>query len=59
MNRRSAGEGLIRQRPNGTWEARYVAADGRKRSLYAKTKRAATERLREALADAGHGVLPV
>ena len=58
MTRRSAGEGLIRQRSNGTWEARYVAADGRKRSLYAKTQREATDRLRGALGDAQHG-LPV
>ncbi len=59
MTRRSAGEGMIRQRPNGTWEARYVAADGSKRSLYGKTKRAVTDRLREALGDAEHGVRPV
>ena len=59
MTRRSAGEGLIRQRPNGLWEARYVAADGRKRSLYAKTKREATDRLREALGEAQQGIRPV
>jgi integrase len=59
MTRRSAGEGNIRQRPNGSWEARYVAADGRKRSLYARTKRAATDRLRDALGDAAEGAMPL
>lgn len=59
MTRRSAGEGLLRQRPNGSWEARYVAADGRKRSLYRRTKREATEALREALGQADSGILPV
>jgi integrase len=58
MTRRSAGEGLIRQRPSGTWEARYVAADGRKRSLYARTKREATDRLRGALGEAAMGITP-
>jgi integrase len=59
MTRRNAGEGLIRQRPGGLWEARHTAADGRKHSLYAKTKREATDRLRDALRDAEHGVRPV
>jgi hypothetical protein len=59
MTRRSAGEGNIRERPNGRWEARYVAADGRSRSIYARTKREATDRLRDALRDADHGVRPV
>ena len=59
MTRRSAGEGMLRQRPNGSWEARYVAADGRKRSVYRKTKREATDALRDALGQADVGVLPV
>jgi integrase len=59
MARRSAGEGNIRQRKNGTWEGRYTAANGRTRSIYAKTKREATDRLRHALGDAVSGILPV
>ena len=59
MTRRSAGEGNIRQRPNGLWEARYTAADGRPRSLYARTKREASDRLRDALGQAQAGILPV
>ena len=59
MTRRSAGEGLIRQRTNGTWEARYAAADGARRSLYRRTKREATDALREALGQAQTGIRPV
>lgn len=59
MTRRNAGEGNIRQRPNGRWEARYVAADGRSRSLYGTTKREVTDRLRAALRDADDGLKPL
>ena len=59
MPRRSAGEGQIRQRANGTWEARYIAADGRRPSVYGKTKREVTDRLRDALGDAASGIRPV
>lgn len=42
MTRRSSQGGMIRHHPVwGTWEARYTAADGRRRSLYAKTRREA------------------
>ena len=41
------------------WEARYVGADGRRHSLYAKTRREAQERLRVALTAADHGIRPV
>ena len=47
MTRRSAGEGDIRQRKNGSWEGRYTAADGRMRSVYGTTKREATDALRD------------
>jgi integrase len=59
MTRRSAGEGSIRQRPNGSWEARYLTAGNIRQSVYGKTKREATDRLREALRDAERGVRPV
>jgi integrase len=50
---------MIRQHPaRGLWEARYVGADGRKHSLYAKTRAAAQERLRAALTAADNGVAP-
>jgi len=57
--RRAHGEGSIRQRAGGRWEARYVAADGRMRSIYGRTKAEVTTRLRDALRDAELGVLPV
>jgi integrase len=60
MARRGAGEGTIRQRPNdGLWEARWRTPDGRRHSLYAKTRKEASERLRAALVAADHGIGPV
>lgn len=59
MTRRAHGEGTIRQRRPGQWEARYVAADGRRRSLYAETRRDVVAALRDALRDAQHGILPI
>ena len=59
MTRRTAGEGMIRQRPNGLWEARYTAADGRTHSIYRKTRREASDKLRAAIADRDKGLRPV
>jgi integrase len=51
---------MVRQHPaRGLWEARYVGADGRKHSLYAKTRKHAQERLRAALTAADNGIRPV
>ncbi len=36
---RGHGEGGIRQRPDGTWEARLSLPGGKRKSLYAKTRR--------------------
>jgi len=59
MTRRSTG-GMVRQHPvRGLWEARYVGADGRKHSLYAKTRGEAQQRLRAALTSADQGIAPV
>ena len=58
MKRRGANEGSIRQRASGTWEARYRAADGKPRSLYARTRREAVERLRIALTERTQGIRP-
>jgi integrase len=41
------------------WEGRYTGSDGRRYSVYAKTERAAQERLRVALSAADHGIRPV
>ena len=58
MTRRGAGEGTIRQRPDGLWEARWRTSDGRRHSLYDKARKNASARLREALATADQGISP-
>ncbi len=54
--RRGHHEGTIRQRPDGTWEARLSLPDGRRKSLYAKTRREVQERLKAAQRDAENGL---
>src|ERR687888_190175 len=51
--------GQVRQRANGLRGARYYATDGRRRSVYAGTKREAQEKLRRALIDADNGIRPI
>lgn len=51
--------GQVRQRASGLWEGRYVAAGGRRCSVYAKTKRQAQEKMRAALTAADHGIRPL
>jgi integrase len=58
MTRRGAREGTIRHREDGRWEARYRLADGRRRSIFAKTSSEVRDRLRAALTAADAG-LPV
>ena len=58
MKRRGQGEGSIRERPNGRWEARYRGSDGRPRSIYAETRREAVDRLRTALTEREQGIRP-
>ncbi len=49
MSKRVNGEGSIRKRSNGTWEARYTIkdADGnlKRKSIYGKTKKEVSEKL--------------
>lgn len=47
---RGNGEGSIRQRPDGTWEARYYV-DGKQKSIYAKTRNDVKNRLGVILVD--------
>ncbi|MGI8825192.1 MAG: tyrosine-type recombinase/integrase [Chloroflexota bacterium] len=54
---RSHGEGNIRQRRNGKWEAR-ISLDGKPRSFYGKTRREAQVKMREAIEAHGKGRLP-
>jgi integrase len=56
---RSTG-GTIRRHPGrDLWQARYTGADGRRHSIYARTRKEAQERLRAALTAADHGIRPV
>lgn len=61
MGKRAAnGMGSIRQRPDGRWEARYTAPDGRQHSVFGKTQREASAKLKAALqqVDAGSWIEP-
>jgi hypothetical protein len=60
--RRGRGEGSVRERPDGTWEARLsggVGLDGTRRrySAYAKGKKEALAALDKLRADHGQGTL--
>ncbi len=46
--KRGNGEGSVRQRPDGTWEARLTLPDGARRSFYAKTRAEAARKLASA-----------
>lgn len=54
--RRGHHEGTIRQRPDGIWEARMSLPHGRRKSLYAKTRREVQDKLRSARRDAENGL---
>lgn len=53
--RASNGMGSIRKRADGRWEARYTTPEGRQRSIYAKTEKEVTAKLRNALHDLDRG----
>lgn len=55
MSRRGAGEGTIRQRSDGRWEAR-TRLDGERISVYGATRREAAGKLREAQERHRHGI---
>lgn len=56
MSRRASnGMGSIRKRPDGRWEGRYTSPDGRQRSVYGKTEKEVTSKLRGALHDVDSG----
>ncbi len=54
--RRGHGEGNVRQRPDGLWEARVSLPGGKRKSLYGKTRREAQDALRAALRDLDAGL---
>ena len=51
----SGSGGSVRQRPDGKWEGRYYSADGRRRSVYADSRREVQEKLRSGLGAASRG----
>lgn len=53
--KRVNGEGNIRKRDNGTWEAR-LTIDGKRRSFYGKTRREVSEKLAKVKAEIEFGV---
>ena len=57
--KRANGEGTIRERSNGSWEARYTDPDGRQHSLSRATRKAAAEAMREAQDRARQGIRPL
>lgn len=46
-HRRAPGDGTVRQRPDGRWEARYAGSDGQRHSVYGNTEAEVLTRLRE------------
>lgn len=57
--KRANGEGTVRERSNGSWEARYTDPDGGRHSLSRPTRKAAGEAMREAQDRARQGVRPL
>jgi hypothetical protein len=49
QGRKSNGEGSVRQRANGLWEARIMLDGGKSKSFYGATKAEALKKLRTAL----------
>lgn len=56
QKRRGHNEGSIRQRSDGKWEARLSLPNGKRKSLYAKTRREAQDKLKAALRDLDNGL---
>lgn len=54
--RKGNGDGSIRQRPDGRWEGRFTAPDGRQKSVYGKTKTACREALKRKQAEVLTGI---
>jgi integrase len=54
--RRGHGEGSIKQRVDGLWEARISLEGGKRKSLYGKTRKEAQDKLRAALRDIDAGI---
>jgi hypothetical protein len=61
MGKRGNGEGSITRRKDGLYMARYTvetATGAKRKTLYAKTRKEAAEKLTAAMADASKGITP-
>ena len=54
--RRGHGEGAIYQRTDGRWVGRLVLPDGKRKSYYAKTRKEARDKLKQAMKDQDDGL---
>src|SRR4051812_19034752 len=54
--RRGHGEGTIKHRADGLWEARVSLEGGKRRSFYGKTRKEVQDKLRAALRDIDAGL---
>jgi integrase len=54
--RRGHGEGTIKQRADGRWEARVTLPEGGRKSLYGKTRKEVQDKLRVTLKDVDAGI---
>lgn len=59
MTRRAPGDGSVRQISEHRFEARAYFPDGKRRSFYGATAKAASKAMRDAMAEADKGHLPV
>ncbi len=57
--KRGNSEGSITKRSDGLWEARISLPNGKRKSIYAKTRQEAARRLAEAIRDRDKGMLVV
>ncbi len=59
MSLRTTGGSVRHHATRDLWEGRYTGSDGRRHSIYGKTRREAQERLRAALSAADNGMRPL
>lgn len=55
-NKHANGEGSIRKRPDGRWEARFHLPDGKRKSIYGETRQEVARRLAAARRDRDKGI---
>lgn len=57
MGKRGNSEGTIRKRSDGRWEARLLLEDGKRKSLYGKTRQEAVKLLAQAVQEREQGIV--